>query len=214
MCLDVCSEFRGVYVCETRCVMSESDKIHACRDACQASFSASCDRVSCYERWAPPPLSFNLAGNGGIRSRRWSDAFIRFAHVHAGISHLRTQCSRRLRILHELHAAHVHGHLQALHVISLRLFLPACPWNAIKYSCVDPLPEPSLPHPISSRGEYSLPTGVDGFVRIRRRRAHVHVLSKPLQDEMAEEDPFVDDGLEDEEDGTPVPQEGLVYAYH
>mmetsp|Transcript_3142 Transcript_3142/g.19372 ORF Transcript_3142/g.19372 Transcript_3142/m.19372 type:complete len:105 (-) Transcript_3142:68-382(-) len=45
MCLDVCSEFRGVYVCETRCVMSESDKIHACRDACQASFSASCDRA-------------------------------------------------------------------------------------------------------------------------------------------------------------------------
>lgn len=80
MCLDVCSEFRGVYVCETRCVMSESDKIHACRDACQASFSASCDRVSCYERWAPPPLSCNLEGIGGICSHRWSDAFIRFAY--------------------------------------------------------------------------------------------------------------------------------------
>ena len=51
-------------------------------------------------------------------------------------------------------------------------------------------------------------------MRICRRRAHLRHLSRPLQDEMAEEDPFVDDALEDEEDGTPVPQEGLVYAYH
>lgn len=81
MCLDVCSEFRGVYVCETRCVMSESDKVHACRDACQASFSASCDRVRCYERQMPLPLSLNQARVGSIRSRRWSDAFFCFARV-------------------------------------------------------------------------------------------------------------------------------------
>lgn len=42
----------------------------------------------------------------------------------------------------------------------------------------------------------------------------MHVLSTSSQDEMAEEDPFVEDGLEDEEDETVLPQEGLVYAYH
>ena len=45
VCIDVCSEFNGVQDCETRCVKSEKDKVHACKEACQIAFSAACDRV-------------------------------------------------------------------------------------------------------------------------------------------------------------------------
>lgn len=34
-CIDVCAEFGGVQDCQTRCVRSEADKKHACREACQ-----------------------------------------------------------------------------------------------------------------------------------------------------------------------------------
>mmetsp|Transcript_61341 Transcript_61341/g.194221 ORF Transcript_61341/g.194221 Transcript_61341/m.194221 type:complete len:188 (-) Transcript_61341:50-613(-) len=44
-CIDVCSEFNGVQDCQTRCVRSEGEKIHACREACQVAFSAACDRA-------------------------------------------------------------------------------------------------------------------------------------------------------------------------
>lgn len=45
VCIDVCSEFGGVQDCETRCVKSEKDKVHACRESCQIAFSAACDRA-------------------------------------------------------------------------------------------------------------------------------------------------------------------------
>lgn len=45
VCIDVCSEFGGVQDCETRCVRSERDKVHACKESCQIAFSAACDRA-------------------------------------------------------------------------------------------------------------------------------------------------------------------------
>jgi len=44
-CIDVCSELNGIQDCETRCVSRESDKSHACMEACQLSFGAACDRA-------------------------------------------------------------------------------------------------------------------------------------------------------------------------
>mmetsp|Transcript_17062 Transcript_17062/g.32653 ORF Transcript_17062/g.32653 Transcript_17062/m.32653 type:complete len:179 (+) Transcript_17062:270-806(+) len=44
-CIDVCAEFGGVQDCQTRCVRSEADKKHACREACQVAFSSACDRA-------------------------------------------------------------------------------------------------------------------------------------------------------------------------
>lgn len=35
----------GPQDCETRCVSRESDKSHACMEACQLSFGAACDRA-------------------------------------------------------------------------------------------------------------------------------------------------------------------------
>lgn len=51
-CIDVCAEFGGVQDCQTRCVRIESEKKHACREACQVAFSSACDR-------AFPPTSEN-----------------------------------------------------------------------------------------------------------------------------------------------------------
>ena len=80
-CIDVCAEFGGVQDCQTRCVhltdmrfappsyakplcllsaarctgrcvRIESEKKHACREACQGAFSSACDR-------AFPPTSEN-----------------------------------------------------------------------------------------------------------------------------------------------------------
>ena len=45
VCIDVCSEHGGVQDCETRCVRSEKDKVHACKESCQIAFSAACDRA-------------------------------------------------------------------------------------------------------------------------------------------------------------------------
>lgn len=44
-CIDVCAEFGGVQDCQTRCVRSEGEKRHACREACQVAFSSACDRA-------------------------------------------------------------------------------------------------------------------------------------------------------------------------
>lgn len=51
-CIDVCAEFGGTQDCQTRCVRNDSEKKHACREACQVAFSSACDR-------AFPPSSAN-----------------------------------------------------------------------------------------------------------------------------------------------------------
>eukprot|EP00898_Chlorokybus_atmophyticus_P008391 jgi/Chlat1/8553/Chrsp82S07949 len=45
-CIDVCSQYRGVESCQTRCVRDESEMWHACQEACQVSFSAACDKAN------------------------------------------------------------------------------------------------------------------------------------------------------------------------
>mmetsp|Transcript_15100 Transcript_15100/g.20835 ORF Transcript_15100/g.20835 Transcript_15100/m.20835 type:complete len:183 (+) Transcript_15100:254-802(+) len=44
-CIDVCAEFGGVQDCQTRCVKADTEKKHACREACQVAFSSACDRA-------------------------------------------------------------------------------------------------------------------------------------------------------------------------
>jgi len=47
-CVDVCSELGkggGEQDCATRCADLHRDRAHACREACQLSFGAACDRA-------------------------------------------------------------------------------------------------------------------------------------------------------------------------
>ncbi|GHP07481.1 hypothetical protein PPROV_000622300 [Pycnococcus provasolii] len=44
-CIDVCSEHSGVQDCQTRCVRNDGERLHACREACQVTFSTACDRA-------------------------------------------------------------------------------------------------------------------------------------------------------------------------
>ena len=44
-CIDVCAAWTGSQDCSTRCARHETDKKHACRQACQVAFSAACDRA-------------------------------------------------------------------------------------------------------------------------------------------------------------------------
>lgn len=180
MCLDVCSEFKGVYICETRCVMSESDKIHACRDACQASFSATCDRVSFRRRHLVCSITCPRGlPNAGFVLVRWLTRSLCSHWLCIGVPSFRTWGSRRVRILHGVHGTHLHGHVQAILLISpvrsTSIHSPPVSMDGNKALVwahpLGPLvgSKPNVRSPRLDHGEYSL-NGEAAGVRRRRRR--------------------------------------------